>query len=457
MNDTKKNERPTIAMSEKFFFVVDSATAGQHVAMLAVFTPPKDADADYATQLLGRLREIRTFAPPFNYVLDRPALRKINATMSMLADDAVDLDYHLRHHRLPAPGGQRQLDDLIAELHGPQLDFGRPLWEYHLIEGLEGGRFATYVKFHHAVMDGVGWNQRFVQSVTEDPGTAELRPIWTVGPTSELPPPPKPAPMRELLEARKYMKRNSKQGIAEVAAPYVAPKTVLNGRLTHRRRATTVSYPLERIRGIAKVAGVTVNDILVSSVAGGLRRYLEERGELPGKPLIASVPFNIRVPGDDATLNAYSTILITMFTDIADPVERLRAVARSSTIAKNDIRSRTPEVAVMYSPLIGGKFALNQATGLAGRTAPPFSAIVSCIPGPDADLYLAGAHLDAMFPIGPLYHGCGLIVAALTISGAFGIGFHCCPDTVPGIDRIAAYTGAALDDLESELTVSANL
>ncbi|WP_225726916.1 MULTISPECIES: wax ester/triacylglycerol synthase family O-acyltransferase [unclassified Nocardia] len=453
MNDIDTPARPALAMSEKFFLVVDSATAGQHVAMLAVFTPPTGAPADFATRLFGRLRKIRTFAPPFNYVLDRPALRRIAASMSVLGDDAVDLDHHLRYHRLPAPGGQRELDDLVAELHTPRLDFGRPLWEYHLIDGLAGGRFAAYMKFHHAVMDGVGWNQRFGQSVTEDPESDELRPVWTVGPTAAPTAAPKPAPLRDVLAARKYMRRNTKQAIPEVAAPYLAPKTVLNGRLTHRRRATTVSYPFDRIRDISRIAGVTVNDVLVSSVAGGLRRYLELRGELPGKPLIASVPYNIRMPGDDATLNAYSTILITMFTDIADPVERLRAVARSSTIAKNDIRSRTPEVAVMYSPLIGGKFMINQLNGLAGLVAPPFSAIVSCIPGPDTDRYFAGAHLDAMFPIGPLYHGSGLIVAALTISGAFGIGFHCCPDTVPDIELIAANTGAALDELESALAV----
>ncbi|GAB4588349.1 wax ester/triacylglycerol synthase family O-acyltransferase [Nocardia sp. IFM 10818] len=454
MNDSNSHDRPTIAMSEKFFFVVDSATAGQHVAMVAVFTPPAGADAGFATRLLRRLREIRTFAPPFNYVLDRPALRKVAASMSVLGDDAVDLGHHLRYHRLPAPGGQAQLDDLIAELHSRRMDFHRPLWEYHLIDGLEGGRFATYMKFHHAVMDGVGWNQRFARTVTEDPETEALRPIWTIGPTSAPAAPPSPAPLRDVLEARKYMKRNAKHAPPEVAAPYRVPKTVLNGRLTQRRRATMISHPLSRIRDIAKRGDVTVNDVLVSSVAGGLREYLRERGELPAQPLVASVPFNIRMPGDDATLNAYSTILITMFTDIADPVERLRAVARSSAIAKDDIRGRAPEVAVMYSPLIGGTFALNQATGLAGRIAPPFSAIVSCIPGPDTDLHYAGAHLDAMFPIGPLYHGSGLIVAALTISGTFGIGFHCCPDTVPGIERIARHTDAALDALEYALAAS---
>ncbi|GIJ11085.1 wax ester/triacylglycerol synthase family O-acyltransferase [Micromonospora andamanensis] len=455
MTETGDTTQPTLAMNEKFFLVVDSATVGQHVAMLAVFSPPDGADADFPVRLLERLRKIRTFAAPFNYVLDRPALRKIAPSMSALPDDQIDLDRHLRYHRLPAPGGQRELDDLIAELHSPRLDFGRPLWEYHLIDGLANGRFATYVKFHHAVMDGVGWNQRFTQSVTLEPEDQELRPIWTIGPNAARPAPLAPAPMKDVMAVRKEMKRNAKRAVPEIAAPYLAPKTVLNGRLTRRRRATTVAYPLDRIRGIAKTAGVTVNDVLVSSVAGGLRRYLEERGELPSKSLIASAPYNIRLPGDDATLNAYSTILITMFTDIAHPVERLKAVARSSGFAKRDIRSRTPEVAVMYSPLIGGTWTLNQMTGLAGRTAPPFSTIVSCIPGPDSDLYLGGAHLDAMFPIGPLYHGSGLIVAALTISGTFGIGFHCCPDTVPGIESIARYTAAALDDLESTLAVGA--
>ncbi len=449
------NETPQLGMNEKFFLVVDTAKTGQQIAGLTIFARPSGAGADFVADLVGRLRHVRTFAAPFNYVLVKPKRRRIAPAVRIAADTEIDMSHHVRHHVLPAPGTHAQLDELISELHAPTLDFTRPLWEFHVVDGLEGGRFATFAKFHHAVFDGIGYINRFLHTVTATPEPDTLQPVWAVGATGAAPAAlPKPD-KAELAAVKAYFKQHAKAGPTEYAAPFAAPKTMLAGRLTRNRRIDTTAWSLDRVRAIAAAGQVTVNDVLVSSVAGGLRRYLAERGRLPGTSLITSVPFSIRTAADDASANAFSTILITMFTDIADPVQRLAAVGGSSRIAKADIRGRAPEVAAMYSPIIGGSFMLNQLTGLAGRIKPPFSLITSCIPGPDGPRWFAGAPLESMLPIGPIYHGCGLMVTALTMSGAFGVGLTSCPDVVPHARLILDYSTAALGELEAALLVGA--
>ncbi|HSV39336.1 MAG TPA: wax ester/triacylglycerol synthase family O-acyltransferase, partial [Nocardioidaceae bacterium] len=357
-------------------------------------------------------------------------------------------------------GGELEFGELVSALHTERLDWRRPLWECHLIEGLEGDRFALYFKGHHALMDGVGGVQRYTQMVTPHPDETALRPLWTVGPSTEsaVAEPQAKAnrlrTVRGLLAARRDMKRNAKRPAdPATAAPYAVPRTAMNGRLSEQRRIATQTFDLARIKTVAKAAGVTVNDVFVTIVAGGLRRYLTEHGELPAQSLTAGTPVNVRAAGDDSTGNAFSMVLVKMFTDIADPVERVKAVARSSTIAKDDIRSRPKEVAANYGALIGGAFVGNQLTGLAGRRPPPYNVTVSCIPGPAAPFYLAGARLEGIYPLACIYHGATFFVASVTISGSFGVGFVGCPDTVPHVQRLAVYTGDALAELETALGV----
>lgn len=449
---------PKIGVNERLFLIVDGARMPQHIAALGTFTPPADAGPAFVDELAERFRATQTFAAPFNYRLRSQGLRRVAPSWRVLGDHEIDLDHHFRRHTLPAPGGEREFGELVSTLHTERLDWRRPLWECHLIDGLEGDRFALYFKGHHALMDGVGGVQRYTQMVTPHPEDTDLRPLWTIGPRARPARSERQAktnPVRTisgLLAARQDMKRNAKDPAdPATAAPYAAPRTAINGRLSEQRRIATQTFDLARIKAVARAAGVTVNDLFVTIVAGGLRRYLAEHGDLPAQPLTAGTPVNVRAPGDDSTGNAFSIVLVTMFTDIADPVERVKAVARSSTIAKDDIRSRAKAVAANYGALIGGAFIANQLTGLAGRRPPPYNVTVSCIPGPAEPFYLAGARLEGIYPLACVYHGATYFVASCTISGTFSVGFVGCPDTVPHMQRLAVYTGDALAELEAAL------
>jgi WS/DGAT/MGAT family acyltransferase len=449
---------PKLGVNERLFLIVDGAKTPQHIAALGTFTPPVDASPGFVDELAARFRATQTFAAPFNYRLRSQALRRLTPSWLVLGDHEIDLNYHFRRHTLPAPGGEREFGELVSSLHTERLDWRRPLWECHLIDGLEGRRFALYFKGHHALMDGVGGVLRYTQMVTPDAQDTALRPLWTIGPRARRARSErkvKASPVRTvsgLLAARQDMKRNAtRPADPATAAPYAAPETAINGRLSEQRRIATQTFDLARIKAVARTADVTVNDLFVTIVAGGLRRYLAEHDDLPTQPLTAGTPVNIRTPGDDSTGNAFSIVLVKMFTDIADPIERVKAVARSSTIAKDDIRSRAREVAANYGTLIGGAFIVNQLTGLAGRRPPPYNVTVSCIPGPAETLYLAGAQLEGIYPLACVYHGATLFVASCTISGTFSVGFVGCPDTVPHLQRLAVYTGEALTELETAL------
>jgi diacylglycerol O-acyltransferase / wax synthase len=452
--------RPKIGVNERLFLVVDAAKLPQHVAALGMFTPPPGAGPGFVDELAERFRAAQTFAAPFNHLLRSQALRRVAPSWRVLGDHEIDLDHHFRRHTLPGPGGELEFGELVSALHTERLDWRRPLWECHLIDGLDDGRFALYFKGHHALMDGVGGVQRYTQMVTPHPEETALRPLWSIGPST------RPAgaerqvkanPLRTvsgLLAARRDMRRNAKRPAdPATAAPYAVPRTPINGRLSEQRRIATQTFDLARIKAVAKAAGVTVNDVFVTIVAGGLRTYLTEHGDLPAQSLTAGTPVSVRLAGDDSTGNAFSMVLVKMFTDIADPAERIKAVARSSTIAKDDIRSRPKEVAAHYGALIGGAFVVNQLTGLAGRRPPPYNVTVSCIPGPAAPFYLTGARLEGLFPLACIYHGAPFFVASCTISGSFGVGFVGCPDTVPHVQRLAVYTGGALTELETALGV----
>jgi WS/DGAT/MGAT family acyltransferase len=310
---------PKVGLAGRLFLLADAVRTPQHIAALAIFSPPDGAEEDFVTRLGADFRGVHTFAPPFNFRLRRPGLRAIAPAWDVLGDEEVDLDFHFRANALPRPGGERELGVLVGRLHSRALDPRRPLWECHLIEGLEQDRFAIYFKVHHALIDGVGGVKRFTQMISPDPADRQIRPLWSIGPTRR----PKreagagPSPLggtrgvlaRAVAGARLStglgmvaagMVREARRPVDEAAAtPFVVPGSILNGRIGQQRRVATQTYEFERIRAVSKAAGVTINDVFLAICAGGLRRYLEELGELPDRGLVAGTPVSVRLAGDD--------------------------------------------------------------------------------------------------------------------------------------------------------------
>ncbi|MDD3764561.1 MAG: wax ester/triacylglycerol synthase family O-acyltransferase [Nevskiales bacterium] len=446
---------------------VDTVDTPMHVGSLSIFSLPKGASPEFLRDMVAQLREQQTFSTPFNVKLRSARLRRV--LPSWVEDRDIDLDYHFRHSALPSPGGERELGVLVSRLHSHPMDFNRPLWEMHVIEGLENDRFALYFKMHHSLVDGVGGMRMLQRMLSPDAKTGKFVAPWAIGsgrgrgaPGVGVPVSPiqkivenlrgqaatLPGVSKALTEVmREAVQRTSR----EWSLPFVAPKSILNGRVSGQRRLATQYYPLDRVRAVAKAAGVTLNDVFLGLCAAAIRRYLLEINALPDQPLTAGVPVSIRPADDDESANAISFIIANLNTQLDDPVERLRAIRASSKLAKAHLQQMPRDAIANYTMVFMSPFILQLIAGLGGKGRPMFNVTISNVPGPDRPLYFNGARMEQMYPVSLLSHGQALNITAVSYNGQFNIGFTGCRDTLPSMQRLAVYMGDELVELEQVL------
>jgi diacylglycerol O-acyltransferase / wax synthase len=446
------------------WLALESRDTPMHVGGLFEFSMPEDAPDDQLSREIARLRESRTIPPPWNLKLvDGPIVG--NRLPLMREDRDIDLDYHVRHSALPNPGGQRDLGILVSRLHSHQLDLHRPLWEMHLIEGLEDNRFAIYMKMHHSLIDGVSGMRLILRALSPDPSSRDTPAFWTVGAGER----PRSKRASQGLAGRARNGADALRGLSRAAldlgraavddsplqAPYRAPDSALGGKLTGQRRFATQQYPLAQFKEFAKAADCTLNDIVLYLCGTALRRYLSEHAQVPERPLTAGIPVNLREEGDESTGTAIGMMVAELGTNIANPRERLEAVKSSTVEAKRHLAELPPGARTYYTLLINGPYIASLVAGLGGHTPVPFNLGISNVPGPPEPLYFNGARLEAMFPLSLLLHGNALNITCLSYAGTLNFGLTGARETLPHLQRLAIYMGEAVEEL-SELLLSKN-
>jgi WS/DGAT/MGAT family acyltransferase len=459
--------RHVLKVNDSAWLYAESYRTPMQVAMLATFSVPEDRP-DFVGDLFARWREVREFQPPFNYLLRATPV----PSWQELEDDQIDLDYHLRHSALPRPGSQRELGVLVSRLHSAKMDRRYPLWECHLIEGLEDNLWSMYMKVHHSQIDGVGGVRLLKRMLSADPGAREMLPPWAVGTRgpdqSGLPDRAERAAAVPVQRRGSTLQSVAHDGLEVVsslgrtyaesmvgradpgrAVPFRAPKTTFNGRIHTPRRFATQHYPIDRLRAVASATGGSLNDVFLTICGGALRRYLIEADALPLEPLIANVPVSVRA-GDGAGVgNAITFLYSTLGTDIADPVQRLHAVQESTRLGKE----RLPQVDGLamdaYTAVLMGPFLSQAILGFGGRGRPASNVVISNVPGPAEPRYLDGSRLEELYPVSLLFNGQALNITAVSYDGQFNIGFTGCRDSIPSLQHIAVYAGEELDALEA--------
>ncbi|AXQ31742.1 wax ester/triacylglycerol synthase family O-acyltransferase [Solimonas sp. K1W22B-7] len=443
---------------------VESKDTPMHVAGLMIFELPKGAPLSYFQDLFKDSREHQQFYAPWNRKLRSSRLK--NLRHEWVEEKDVDLDYHVRLSALPWPGGERELGILIARLHSRPLNFRRPPWECHVIQGLEHNRFALYIKMHHALIDGVSGMRLLARMLAKTPEDHELPAFWSVPPEKRAPTASltsaadavgglvaglrqKFSSVPELARATRELLRAARSKTDPMGVPFKAPKSMLNGRITGQRRFATQLYSIERVKKLAKAADCSLNDVVLALCGAALRRFLEEAGELPAQPLTAGIPVSVRPADDQEQGNAISFIISTLGTDIVDPVERLQAIRASTQRAKAHLQSLPKSALESYTMLLMGPYILQLLSGLGGRTRPVFNVTVSNVPGPQQPLYLRGAKLVANYPVSLVTHGQAINITCHGYADTLSFGFVACRDTLPHMQRIAVYTGEALEELET--------
>jgi WS/DGAT/MGAT family acyltransferase len=390
-------------------------------------------------------------------------------------DPDFELDDHLSRASLPSPGGRAELDGFVAAAMSRPLDPDRPLWEMFVVEGLEGDRTALIAKVHHAILDGVSGASILAAFLDLSP-----RARIVAAPPEPWDPAPLPGSARMLRYAASSLSHQPARvlttldaGVEAIAdlgmhnrellsrgespppAFFSAPRTSMNGAVSNRKRFSSLSIPLDDAKLIRRVFGGTVNDVVLAGVAGGLRRLLAARGESVGRALVAMVPVSTRPEGSsqDAALgNQLSAMLVSLATDMDDPVQRLDAIARSTRVAKEQEqlhRGRlVGDVAQIAAPGLASRVARAVAgTRLFDRVRPPFNVMVSGIKGPDFPLFCAGSRVEAMYPVGPVAEGVGLNVTIFSYLDQLQFGLLACRKLLPELDDLAVLIDDALGEL----------
>ena len=463
------------------FVYLETPHTPMHIGSVGIYDPStapggfvrfKDV-LNFIGSRLGGARSFRQRLVRVPFDLDHPY---------WIEDPEFDIEFHVRHIALPKPGDWRQLCIQVARLHARPMDLSKPLWEFTIVEGLDNvpglppGCFALVSKVHHAAIDGMS-------GVEMSAAVHDLDASMTPPRTQDDWQPENMPNVADLL-ARSYLNSltqpmrimetigRSLPGMAKLTAQVgkgdvsirdtrPAPKTRFNGKVSAHRVFDAVPLKLADIRAIKEtIAGATVNDVILAIVGGGLRAYLESKGELPKETMTAMAPISVRGEGEKAALgNLVSAMVVGLGTHIADPVERLRFVHDAAVNSKAMTNAVGAKTLADYSQLIPSGLAglaarLYTRVGAANAHAPVFNCVVTNVPGSRVPLYFCGAKMVAMYGTGPVFDGMGLINPIYSYGDTIAISFTSDRDMMPDPENYAAALRASFDALR-EATLSA--
>lgn len=452
------------------FLYTETPTVLMHTLKVQIFESHyKEADyailrerLEAALDVIPMLRQ-RVMFVPFN--LHHPV---------MVDDPDFDLDSHIYRAALPAPGGMHELHGMVSQIMCHRLDRSRPLWELWMLTGLENGRTAIVHKIHHCLADGAA-TVRYLSRVFEQQASLQT-PL-----TARAPWQPQPLPSaRQLVwdALRDQVNIDIRQFPAFLSALWQAgsrllafhrkvgspslerlahppPRTRLNHALSPRRSFTTRQIPLQEAKGVARAMGGTINDLVLALAATAIRDYLLFHDDLPAEPLCTAIPVSADEPGSAREAGNRTTYLPTcLWTNIADPVERFRAIQRATKIAKQELDLLGKDTFIELMHFLPPFFSLWKASYRQHQRKPEradyrpmTNVIVSNVTGPAERISGNYGTLVDLYSMGPLVEGCGLNITVWSYAGNLNFSLMGCKKAVPDIERLADGLLAAMAGL----------
>ena len=476
----------TLSGVDGAFLNLETVATPMHVGSLHLFETP----AGYKGNFFAAVRQMMEsrMVPVLRRRLAALPLHLANPVW-LQAD--IDLDRHIRRVRIPKPGTWAQLEAVVADLHAELLDRSRPLWMMYVLEGLASGEKAYYFKIHHAMLDGqagvalasalfdtspdaVPAPKRKARAAASDatpaaasPGTLALvaaafrhDAAQYVKLVREL-----PGVVRTLAGIVKSSsgRARGKAG-SEHAADFgelkrsisFGPRTPFNVAITPERGFATATVPRAELKAIAAANDATVNDVVLALCSGALRRYLKRNDAIPRKALIASMPISLREQGNTEMRTQATLSLVSLATNVADPLKRLRAI-RDSAGATKSVARQAKSVIPTDIPLIGVPWLLGALASLYGRssvvdTLPVLAnVLVSNVPGPPVPLYVSGLRMTGYWPLSIVEHGVGLNITLMSYAGNLCLGFVVARCAVPDARQLADDFLDAFEELKQRM------
>jgi WS/DGAT/MGAT family acyltransferase len=377
-----------------------------------------------------------------------------------IEDPDFEIANHLHRVTMPEPGGPKELADLVGDLMSRPLDRRRPLWEMWVAEGGQHGTVALISKIHHAAIDGVTGADLMSQLFDLEPDAPPPEP-----PEEPWQPEAVPTDTKLLVDAIATQARDpfraaraARRTLGSVAGvvttvvgrgdartpamPFTGPKTMFTGSLSPLRSVAFGKAPLDDLKLVKNVYGTKLNDVVLATCSWALRGYLQEHDAIPDKPLLIMCPVSTHGQGTDAGTNQVSSMAVRLPVHMDDPVDQLLEIYEDTKVAKEmqsalgadmlqDITQFTPPV------LFNRAMRLYTRSGLADRHRPVQNGVISNVPGPPIPMYVAGAPVEAVYPLGPLIEGAGINITVISNMGRMDIGIVADRKLAPDISSLA--------------------
>ena len=445
-----------LAAADAGFLYAETARCTSNIASVNMMTLPEGVtSAEFIEGLKQYLADRAHLVP---YMTRKLAFVPGNWDHPVwVTDRGFNINDHVIECPVAAPGGRGQLEQAVARLHEIKMPLERPLWAWWVLTGLEGDKVAIYNQAHHCALDGASGNAAYVTLMDETPEHPEVAPAEAGSPCED-------ESMLRLFEdsfrnfmrfqlesgkrmigaldtSRRLMQRSLDPNKDFGALGKVAPPTPFNTHISERRIWATGEFPLADIKAMGKSVGATVNDIVMAICAGGLRSYLEQRGELPEDNLIAGCPVSLRKPGDATPGNQVTMMNVELGTRIADPLERIFAIRASAKTAKELVTELSGvfenNAAIPGMPaLVSANINAAESLGLAQWFRGPVNVCISNVPGPRNTLYANGAEMTSHYPVSIATHSVGLNITVQSYRDQMYLGITACGKAVPDADLL---------------------
>ena len=457
-----------LSLMDLAFFLTETEASPKHVGGMMMFRKPAKAGKDFVEtavrEYVGTNADIR---PPFNQIV------KFSRFSTPSWADAPDfnIDDHIFYHQLEGDDFRDALYELVGELHSPKMERDQPMWEIHVIQGIDDKRFAIYTKLHHAYADGVTMSSILAKSLSQSSRARKATPMWSVIPEKRLENAADSVSIMKVLSklgGRSTDYLRSALGLSKlsaqlaleamkltknaVAVPYQAnPNTPLNGQVVPGRQVATAAVPMERVNHLRSLTRSTLNHIALTCIDGALHRYLQDCESDIDEPITIQMPVNLRRQGDNSMGNKIGIVLVELANKTTDPYERLREIGFTLRNVRYQVDGVPPASVMAYTVLLGSLAQLVELLGIDDKLPPLGNTLVSNVPGPMKPLYLKGARLEEMYPISALPPGCHLNITLYSYDGRLQFGLVA-SSALPKLEVLSDYIHEAFADLENAVS-----
>ncbi|XOV78727.1 MAG: wax ester/triacylglycerol synthase domain-containing protein [Aestuariibacter sp.] len=450
----------SIPFLDKTFWITESEDNPKHVASLQLLDMPEGAGEDYIETLVAKLRTFDTAVAPLNY-----RVKSIfRYPLKFVPVDKLDMDYHVQLKEVDDVADMQALHEVVARLHEPCLERDKPLWQFTVIKGKQGSRFAVYVKIHHMLGDGATMVRWFQAGYSPEPHIDDFMPVWAMERKKRSR--PKQNPVTQFFKGLydfviatfdlfwilfRLLLKLVRINPVYMPVPFSGTKTLLTGQVKRGRCVATTDMDFDRIQKVGKRLRATVNEVLLCCFDIGVHRFLKDHGHTFDKALYTNMPINLRKPGEQTGGNKIAIVPVMLAHGKSDPYLRLRQIIENHRIVKRAAKRSHPGAFSYYTVLIQTFALVFEMFRASALFRPIANILISNVPGPKDTRYFRDAKLLALYPISTIVPGGGVNITLLTYGNKANVGIVCCDTKIKSLENMAMYFNDAFDLLEKSI------